>query len=127
MKTKTFDWLLTTYGRTDKVIEAIIIEERTEQEAESESWSYVIEQKVKDHTIVKLQDEVKRFIEEYGLKHKEAKNLEGFSGGISAESEGLINVGYVWVDKFKKWLNKNNSSYDERDEVVLDYIREKYC
>ncbi len=129
MKTKTTqeDWLLTTYGKADKVIEAIVIEDRTEQEAQNESFNYVNAKEVIDHSLVKMKDEVKRFMDEYGNKHKAAKDIEGFVGGTSAESECLINVGYVWVDKFKKWINKNNSNYDVRDEEVLDYIREKYC
>ena len=48
-------------------------------------------------------------------------------GNSIKPAEMAINFGYVWVDTFKKWINKNNSNYDERDEVVLNYIRDKYC
>lgn len=126
-KTRTSDWLLTTYGKSDKIIEAITIEDRTEQEAENESNSYTLEQKVKDHSLVKMDDAVKQFIEDFGMKQKEVKESEGFNGSSSAVSEMAINFGYFWVDKFKRWVNKDNSSYNERDEEVLDYIREKYC
>lgn len=126
MKTKTQkDWLLTTYGKADKVIEVIIIKDRTEHEAQNETFNYVNAQGVKDHSLMNMEDEVKRFIGEFGYKQKEVKDLEGFGGGTLAVSEMCINFGYVWIDKFKKWVNKNNSSYDLRDEQVLDYIREK--
>lgn len=124
---RTSDWLLTTYGRYDKIIEAITIKDRTEHEAENESNSYVLAQEVKDHSLVKMDDAIKTFLSEYGSTHKATAIREGFTGGKSAESECLINVGYVWVDKFKKWVSKNNSSYDLRDEEVLTYIRKKYC
>jgi hypothetical protein len=125
MKRKTFDWLVTAYDKNDKVEEVFIIKDRTEHEAENEASADV--GNFPDWTMVKAENEVKRFIKEFGYTHKEAKNLEGFSGGASAESECLINVGYVWVDKFRKWINKNNSSYDLRDGEVVDYIRKKYC
>ena|ERR1035437_259696 len=117
------DWLLTTYGKFDKIIEAITIKDRTEKEANNESFNYVNAQEVKDWTLIKMKDAVKNFVIENGSTHKGAKDVEGFSGGLSAESECLINVGYVWVEKFKKWINKNNSSYDKRDEEVLKYIQ----
>ena len=125
MKTKTQkDWLLTTYGKADKIIEAIIIKDRTDQEAQNESFNYVNAQEVKDHSLMNMEVEVKRFMEEFGLKQKEVKDLEGFNGGTLAVSEMCINFGYVWVDKFQKWINKNNSSYDLRDDEVVNYIRE---
>ena len=67
---------------------------------------------------------VKEFLNRWGYTHKEAKELEGFKGGISAESECLINVGYVWLDKYKVWVNKDKS-YSNHDEKVLDYLRGK--
>lgn len=33
---KTFDWLVTAYDKNDKVIEAFVIEDRTEFEANTE-------------------------------------------------------------------------------------------
>ena len=126
MKRKTFDWIVACYDENNKVEEAFIIEDRTEQEAEKEAQSSGVDQ-FDDWTMTKLDDEVKRFMKEWGSSQKEVKAVEGFSGSTSAVSEMAINFGYVWVDKFRKWVNKNNSSYDQRDEEVLSYIREKYC
>jgi len=123
---KTFDWLVTAYDEKDKVEEAFIIEDRTEHEAEKEAIGDGIE-KAPDWTMVKVEDEVKRFIKEFGFSQKEVKDSEGFSGGSCAVSEMAINFGYVWVDKFRKWIKKNHMMYDLRDEEVVDYIREKYC
>ena len=122
-----FGWLVTAYGKNNKVIYAFIVEERTEQEAEDEALTIPAVISSSDWTMVKIDDEVKRFVEEYGLSQSAVKQLEGFKGGSSAVSEMAVNFGYVWATKFKKWINKNNSNYDERDEVVLDYIRTKYC
>lgn len=126
MKRKTFDWIVTCYDKNNKVEEAFIIEDRTEQEAEKEAKSSGVNQ-FDDWTMVKLDDEVKRFMKQWGSSQKEVKDLEGFSGSALAVSEMAINFGYVWVEKFRKWVNKDNSSYDQRDEEVLSYIREKYC
>lgn len=120
---KTEDWLATAYNKNDKVRGAIIIKSRTEHEAEKEAMGYPLIRNAADWTMVKAKDEVKRFMDEHGLKQKEVKDIEGFHGGTVAVSEMAINFGYVWVEKFKKWVNKNNSNYDERDEVVLNYIR----
>lgn len=122
MKRKTFDWIVTCYDENNKVEETFI----TEQEAESEAIGSGVE-KFDDWTMMKLDDEVKAFIQKWGSSQKEVKEVEGFSGSSSAVSEMAINFGYVWVEKFRKWINKNNSFYDQRDEEVLSYIREKYC
>lgn len=126
MKRKTFDWIVTCYDKNNKVEEAFVIKDRTEQEAEKEAQGSGVNQ-FDDWTMVKLDDEVKRFMKEWGSSQKEVKDVEGFSGSASAVSEMAINFGYVWVEKFRKWVNKDNSSYDQRDEEVLSYIREKYC
>lgn len=126
MKRKTFDWIVTCYDKNNKVEEAFVIKDRTEQEAEKEAQGSGINQ-FDDWTMVKLDDEVKRFMKQWGSSQKEVKDVEGFSGSASAVSEMAINFGYVWVEKFRKWVNKDNSSYDQRDEEVLSYIREKYC
>lgn len=122
---KTFDWLVTVYDKNDKVEDAFIIEDRTEHEAENEATPDV--QDAADWTMVKAEDEVKRFIKEFGFSQKEVKESEGLSGGSCAVSEMAINFGYVWVDKFRKWIKKDHMMYDLRDEEVVDYIREKYC
>ena len=126
MKRKTFDWIVTCYDKNNKVEEAFVIKDRTEQEAEKEAQGSGVNQ-FDDWTMVKLDDEVKRFMKQWGSSQKEVKAVEGFAGSASAVSEMAINFGYVWVEKFRKWVNKNNSFYDQRDEEVLSYIREKYC
>lgn len=68
-------------------------------------------------------EEQDAFIEKYSLTHKEAAKLEDVKGGIFAESECLINFGYVWLTGPCKWVNKNHSSYTDRDVDVLNFIR----
>jgi len=123
---KKFEWLVTAYNKNSKVRGAIIISERTEQEAEKEASSLPLVKNSDDWTMVKTEDEIKRFMKEYGMSQTAVKHLEGFNGSSSAVSEMCINFGYVWIDKFKKWVNKDNSNFDERDEVVLNLIREKH-
>lgn len=124
---KIFDWLVTAYNKNDKVRGAIIISDRTEHEAEQEASAIPLVANAADWTMVKTEDEIKRFMKEFGTSQTKLKEIEGLRGDSCAVSEMLINFGYVWVDKFKKWVNKNNSNYDERDEVVLNFIRQKYC
>ena len=122
-KIKTFDWLLTTYGSRDKVIEAIVIKDRIEKEAENESMSYALAQEVKDHTLVKMQDELKRFCEEWGQNDNElalALDLDADDDGFS---EMAMNFDYVWIAKHRVWVSENNRLYDKRDDVVIEYIK----
>ena len=121
----TFDWLVTAYDENDKPEEVFVIKDRTEQEAEKEATPDVKD--FPDWTMVKAEDEVKRFIKEFGFSQKEVKDSEVFRGSSCAVSEMAINFGYVWVDKFRKWIKKDHMMYDLRDEEVVDYIREKYC
>jgi len=118
------NWLVTTYDKKDNVKEAFIVKGRTEGEAERESLGYGSFLECADWTMVKVEDEIKRFVKEHGMSQTAVKRLEGFKGGTDAVSEMAINFGYVWIEKSKKWINKNNSNFDERDEVVLNYIRE---
>lgn len=124
-KQTNFDWLVTCYDSDSNVLDSWIIEDRTEQEAEKEAIAAGIDND--DWSMVKLDDEVKRFVKAWGQSQKEVKELEDIHGNACAVSEMAINFGYVWVDKFKKWIKKNHMLYDQRDEVVLGYIREKYC
>ncbi len=127
MSKENFDWIVTGYDDEEKAIVAFIIEDRTESQADSEASSNPEIRNSNDWTMVKMDDEVKRFIGEYGISQKEVKDVEGFKGSSCAVSEMAVNFGYVWIEKFKKWVNKNNSSYDVRDEEVLTYIRKQYC
>ncbi len=122
-----FEWLIIAYDKNNKVKGAFLIKDRTENEANKEALSWPAIKNSNDWTMVKTEDEVKRFIKEFGMSQTAVKKLEGFNGDSGAVAEMAINFGYVWVDTFKKWINKNNSNYDERDEVVLNYIRDKYC
>ena len=127
MSKENFDWIVTGYDEDDNAKVAFIIKNRTESQADKEASSEPDIKASNDWTMMKMDDEVKRFIGEFGMSQKEVKEAEGFRGSSCAVSEMAINFGYVWIDKFKKWLNKNNSCYDIRDEEVLNYIRKKYC
>lgn len=126
-KRKECDWLVTAYDENKKVIEAFIIEQRTEKEANDEAEIEPCVLDSHDWTMVDAQKEAKRFVKEWGQTQKEVKEVNGFRGSSLAVSEMAINFGYIWVDNFKKWIYKDNSNFDERDEIVLDYIKENYC
>lgn len=120
------DWLVVSYNKFDEVMDAFVIEERTEHEASKEAEAD-IPKKASDWTLNKMEVEVKQFVKVWGQSQTDLKSLEGLKGDSCAVSEMLINFGYVWVEKYKKWFAKNNSSYTKREETILAYIRKKYC
>ena len=68
--------------------------------------------------------EIKDFLEKYSYSQKEVKNTEGFGGSPCAVSEMAINFGYVWLFEYHKWIKKDNASYTNNDEKIVEYLRE---
>lgn len=120
---KSQDWLLTIYNGRDKVIEAIIIKDRTEKEADKESRSYALAQGVKDYSLVKVSEELERFCDEYGQTDNEAADALGFDAEDDGFSELMIGHDYIWCKQENKWVQENDRNYDKRDDVVIEYIK----
>ena len=70
------------------------------------------------------EEDIKKFVEEFGFTQKEIKETEGFKGGNCAVIEMAINFGYVWIEKYKVWIRKNNAFYSDYDELIVEYLRE---
>lgn len=123
MKRKTFDWLVRAYDKKDNVKTAIIIKDRTEQEAEKEATPTVTN--AADWTMVKMKDELKRFCEEWGQDDQEAATNLGFDVEDDGFSELMINHDYIWVEPHNVWIPENSRLYDKSDDLVVDYIKVK--
>lgn len=124
MKTKTHDWLLTTYGKLDKIIEAVVIKDRLEKEAENESTNYTNVQNVKDWTLIKMMDEIHRFSKEWGQSDSKIATNLGLDEKDGSFSEMVINHDYIWLAKHNVWIPENNNLYDKRDDAIVEYIKE---
>lgn len=68
-------------------------------------------------------EELATFKKEYAQSQTSLKSIEGLKGDSSAVSEMLVNFGYVWIDDWSKWVAKNNSSYTERDDEIVEFLR----
>lgn len=124
-KVKTYDWLVTTYNNKDKVIGAFIVKDRTEKEAEDESIYQVSMKGVHDWTMMEMGGELERFCEEWGQDDEEAASALGFDAEDDGFSELMINHDYIWIEPHNVWVAENSRLYDKRDDVVIEYIKQK--
>jgi hypothetical protein len=121
-KTTIFDWLVRAYDKKDNVKDAVIIKQRTEHEAEKEAQPTV--DKAADWTMVKMEDELKHFCEEWGQDDDElASALE--VDNDDAFTEYAINHDYIWVEPHNVWVSENSRLYDKSDDLVIEYIKQK--
>jgi hypothetical protein len=65
----------------------------------------------------------KEFVKEFGFSQTDLKSSEGLRGHSSVVSECLVNLGYIYLFKYRKWFDKNDS-YTEEDEQILKKLRE---
>ncbi len=117
------DWLVTAYGKQDKVVNSVVIKNKTEQEAEKEAFSFEVPKGAKDWTMVKMSEELERFCEEHGQTDEEAADALGFDAKDDGFSELMIGHDYVWCKQENKWVQENSRNYDKRDDVVIEYIK----
>ena len=119
-----FDWFVTTYDKTSpQVLEAWIIKDRTEHEAEKEAIAAGIQDE--DWSMVKMDDEIQRFAEYHGQGDKEIATNLGFDETDAGFSELMIGLDFIWIEKYEVWIAENSSLYDKRDEAVIEYIKSK--
>ena len=122
-KSKIQDWLVTIYDKKDNVKKAFIIKDRTEHEAEKETTFDV--SKAHDWSMVRVKEELKRFCKEWGQEDQEIATNLGFDVKDDGFSELVINHDYIWVELHKVWIPENSRLYDKRDDVIVEYIKQK--
>ena len=59
-----------------------------------------------------MEEAILNFLETYGVKGEEA-----------TDPEMMINMGFFWSDKYKRYIPKNSTLYDDNDYYIVDYIR----
>lgn len=64
---------------------------------------------------------IKKFIKEFGLTDAKASKITDLDRDDSF-SEMMINFGYTWLPNYKRWVDKNNSSYSDCDIMILDHL-----
>ena len=73
------------------------------------------------------QRKIKRFIDIYGSEDAELADIEGIEYSseedLSAFSEMAINLGYFWVEKYQRWVKKDNSFYNEEDQRIVEILK----
>ena len=67
--------------------------------------------------------EIETFIQEFGFESYEIAEVEKIEYDSNSIDELAINLGYVWIELYEVWFNKNNSSYTKRHEEILNYLR----
>lgn len=67
-------------------------------------------------------EEIETFKKNWGQSHSEATSNLGYPRS-HAESDELLMEDFFWVEKDKKWYNKESSLFTERDQVIADYLR----
>lgn len=68
-------------------------------------------------------EKAKIILDKYAISQREAKEVEQLKGDKLAVSEGLVNLGYVYLPSYKKWIKKNNVLYsDQEEEMVTSLI-----
>jgi hypothetical protein len=66
---------------------------------------------------------VKEFVKNFGHTQTELKSVEGLKGHSSVVSECLVNIGYIYLFRFKKWFNKNDSYTSEEEQILENLIK----
>ena len=73
------------------------------------------------------QNKIKKFIDTYGSEDAEVAEVEGLECGPeedpTALSEMAINLGYFWVEKYQRWVKKDNSFYTEEDQRIVEILK----
>lgn len=70
-----------------------------------------------------------KLVKKYAVKQSEAKLVEGIHGRGATVAECLLNLGYVWLPKYKMWLYKNVAC-EKREvpilEKLIDEVNKEY-
>lgn len=69
-------------------------------------------------------EEIREFKEAWGQGHREVCSQLGYSYKHS-ESDELLMVDFFWIEKDKKWYNKESSLFTPREQLIADYLRHK--
>ena len=67
-------------------------------------------------------EDIDNFVNFYGFTDQELADAEEIENDGSLSEMG-INLGYVWIESKNKWIKKDNSLYNEKEEEIVDHLR----
>ena len=69
--------------------------------------------------------EIEDFVDEWGQTHDEICSELGYDD--DGADEMILGDGYFWLERFQKWFPDCSSMYDELDQMIVEYLKSKYC
>ena len=85
----------------------------------------VWEEDLKPEEDIPTGKELEDYIDEWGQTHDEICAELGYDD--DGADEMILGDGYFWLERYQKWFPDCSSMYDELDQMIVEYLKSKYC